>query len=73
MKQRSVLALTILCGLFGASPSTLGAVSVEEAAKLKTTLTPFGAERAANKEGTIPAWDGGYSKVPPSARPKKCV
>ena len=31
------------------------AVSAEEAAKLKTELTPLGAERAGNKEGTIPA------------------
>jgi hypothetical protein len=33
----------------------LAAVSAEEAAKLKTTLTPLGAERAANKDGSIPA------------------
>ena len=32
------------------------AVSAEEAAKLKTELTPLGAERAGNKDGTIPAW-----------------
>ncbi|MFZ3288793.1 MAG: DUF1329 domain-containing protein [Telluria sp.] len=38
------------------------AVSVEEAAKLKSTLTPLGAERAGNKDGTIPAWDGGLTK-----------
>ena len=37
------------------------AVSAEEAAKLKTELTPLGAERAGNKEGTIPAWSGGYT------------
>jgi len=41
------------------------AVTPEEAARLKTELTPFGAEKAGNKEGTIPAWDGGYTKVPP--------
>lgn len=35
------------------------AVSADEAAKLKTTLTPMGAERAGNADGTIPAWDGG--------------
>lgn len=37
------------------------AVSPDEAAKLKTELTPFGAEKAGNKEGTIPAWTGGYT------------
>lgn len=33
------------------------AVTAEEAAALKTTLTPLGAERSGNKDGTIPAWD----------------
>lgn len=37
------------------------AVTPEEAARLKTELTPFGAERAGNKEGTIPPWTGGYT------------
>lgn len=36
--------------------------TAEEAARLKTTLTPLGAERGANKEGTIPAWEGGLTK-----------
>ncbi|WP_168666340.1 DUF1329 domain-containing protein [Paraburkholderia sp. SG-MS1] len=43
------------------------AASTEEAAKLKTTLTPFGAERAANADGTIPAWTGDALK-PPAGR-----
>lgn len=34
------------------------AATVSEASQLKDKLTPFGAERAGNKEGTIPAWDG---------------
>ncbi|MFP8966563.1 DUF1329 domain-containing protein [Pokkaliibacter sp. CJK22405] len=38
------------------------AVSAEEAAKLGTTLTPAGAVKAANAEGTIPAWQGGMSQ-----------
>jgi len=32
---------------------------------LKTTLTPLGGEKAGNKEGTIPAWTGGYTKPIP--------
>jgi hypothetical protein len=40
------------------------AVSAEEAARLKTDLTPFGAERAGNADGTIPAWDGGITEPP---------
>jgi hypothetical protein len=34
-------------------------VTADEAAKLKTTLTPLGGEKAGNKDGTIPVWDGG--------------
>jgi len=34
-------------------------VSAEEAAKLKKELTPIGAERAGNADGSIPAWNGG--------------
>ncbi|MBI5716941.1 MAG: DUF1329 domain-containing protein [Burkholderiales bacterium] len=41
---------------------TRAAVSADEAAKLKTTLTPMGAERGPNKDGTIPAWEGGLTK-----------
>lgn len=36
-------------------------VSSEEAAKLGNTLTPLGAEMAANAAGTIPAWTGGLT------------
>ena len=34
-------------------------VSAEEAAQLKGTLTPLGAEKAASKDGSIPEWTGG--------------
>lgn len=44
------------------------AVGAEEAAKLKTTLTPLGGEKAGNKDGTIPAWDGGQAKAVPGAK-----
>jgi hypothetical protein len=41
------------------------AVSAAEADQLGKTLTPMGGEMAGNAAGTIPVWDGGYSKVPP--------
>ncbi|MDX9716363.1 MAG: DUF1329 domain-containing protein [Thauera sp.] len=43
------------------------AVTAEEAVKLKSTLTPLGAERAGNKDGSIPAWEGAYLKPLPGA------
>lgn len=39
----------------------LAGVSPEEAARLNADLTPFGAERAGNADGSIPAWTGGYT------------
>jgi hypothetical protein len=47
------------------SMPALPAVSPQEAAALKTTLTPLGGERAGNSDGSIPAWTGVYDKVPP--------
>ncbi len=39
-----------------AATAASAAVSADEAKQLGTTLTPVGAEKAANKEGTIPEW-----------------
>ncbi|MFT3666434.1 DUF1329 domain-containing protein [Piscinibacter sp.] len=50
-------------------PPAWAAVSAEEAARLKTTLTPLGAERAGNKDGSIPAWNGGLTTPLPSDKP----
>jgi hypothetical protein len=41
-----------------------GAVTEQEAARLGRDLTPVGAEKAANKEGTIPEWTGGVTTMP---------
>lgn len=49
--------------------SATAAVSADEAAKLKSELTPFGAEKAGNKDGTIPAWNGGYTTPIPGDKP----
>jgi len=40
------------------------AATTGDAARLGTDLTPFGAEKAGNKDGSIPAWTGGLSKAP---------
>jgi len=39
-------------------------VPAAEAARLGKQLTPTGAERAANKDGSIPAWEGGLGTAP---------
>lgn len=48
------------------SLSVAAKVPPEEAAKLKSTLTPLGGEKAASADGSIPAWNGGLSKPPAS-------
>jgi hypothetical protein len=57
--KRIIIAAAALAAL-GATASALAAVGADEAAKLKTELTPLGAEKAGNKDGSIPAWTGGY-------------
>ena len=64
--QPKLISLMVLCVISNLSHS---AVTAEEASSLKTTLTPLGAEKAGNKDGTIPAWDGGVTKMP--AGPKR--
>jgi hypothetical protein len=63
MKPIHKRSLQILGGamLSALALSVSAAVSPEEAAKLQTTLTPMGAERAGNASGTIPAWTGGMA------------
>ncbi|MDO9344296.1 DUF1329 domain-containing protein [Pseudomonas pergaminensis] len=52
----AVMALSLL------AVNVMAAVSPDEAAKLGTTLTPVGAEKAGNADGSIPAWTGGIPK-----------
>ena len=57
--------LVSLCGLVAVVLlpfSTQAKVSVSEANKLGTTLTPFGSIKEANKYKTIPAWKGGITE-----------
>lgn len=45
------------------------AVPPGQAERLGRDLTPLGAERAGNAEGTIPAWTGGITKPPAGYQP----
>ncbi|MFA4916221.1 MAG: DUF1329 domain-containing protein [Syntrophales bacterium] len=59
-KQKIIWSILFAAGLFmlfaGAS---LAAVSADEARQLGTTLTEFGAVKAGNEDGSIPAYTGG--------------
>ena len=59
------LAIVIATALM--ANAAVAKVSAEEAKKLGVTgtpLTPMGAERAGNADGTIPAWTGGITQPP---------
>ena len=43
------------------APLAFGAVTPQEAAHLGEDLTPLGGEKAANADGSIPAWTGGIT------------
>lgn len=47
-----------------ASMSATAAVTPDQAAKLGKELTPVGAERGANSDGSIPAWNNGITAAP---------
>jgi hypothetical protein len=62
--------------LFCCVLALLGSVSVlkaelssEEIARLGADLTPLGAEKAGNADGTIPAWEGGITSPPAGYEP----
>ncbi len=59
------LRIAILSALLSFGSLAMAGVTPGQAAKLKSDLTPFGAEKAGNADGTIPAWDGGFTQAIP--------
>lgn len=60
-----ILKIAVALVLATSGPAS-AAVSPEEAKQLGTTLTPMGAEKAGNKDGTIPEYTGGLTTPPPT-------
>jgi hypothetical protein len=52
------------CGLLVAAMTFSAAAGAADPSELGKSLTPFGAIKAANADGSIPAWDGGITKPP---------
>lgn len=65
MKKFKLVTRTLLAAGVSVllAQSSLAAVTAEEAKQLGTTLTEWGAEKAGNKDGSIPAYTGGLDKV----------
>ncbi|ABE55010.1 protein of unknown function DUF1329 [Shewanella denitrificans OS217] len=59
MKKMTILSAAVLMAL--GAPVAMAKVSEAEAAKLGAELTPQGAVKAGNADGSIPAWDGGIT------------
>jgi hypothetical protein len=57
------VTFTAAVALLSAQPS-LAKVTAQEAAALQSTLTPLGAVKAGNADGSIPAWEGGLTTAP---------
>jgi hypothetical protein len=60
---RSRLHWSLLSILLALAPAV--ALAAPDNSRLGKDLTPIGAERAGNADGTIPAWEGGLTKPPP--------
>ena len=61
---------TILLMIAVWSPAVQAKISAEEAARLGgEELTPMGAERAGNADGSIPEWTGGIQEPPANYKP----
>ena len=58
----SAIAMVLSC-------SVVAKITPEQAAKLGNELTPLGAEKAANADGSIPAWTGGITSAPAGYTP----
>lgn len=61
--------VAVACIAVATSPAW-AAMSPAEVDRLGKDLTPNGAERAGNKDGTIPEWQGGMTKPPAGWKPE---
>jgi len=61
---RTAASLLFAMTLSTVSATSLAQASAEEIARLGNDLTPLGAIKAGNADGTIPAWDGGITQPP---------
>lgn len=58
---KRILWISVFGFVFG---TAFAEISESDAARLENDLTPLGAERAGNADGSIPPWEGGLSSAP---------
>lgn len=66
MKKLTLLASAITLVL---SCGAMAKIAPDQVARLGADLTPLGAEKAGNKDGSIPAWTGGITSAPAGYKP----
>lgn len=64
MKRTALAGMLAIASLALLAQPALAQVSADDARQLGAKLTEFGAEKAANADGSIPAYSGGLSKPP---------
>ena len=65
MIKKTIILSCFLALVCSAGPAIAGQLSADQIARLEKDLTPVGAERAGNADGTIPAWTGGLTEPLP--------
>jgi hypothetical protein len=65
------LASAVAATLIGIAAPASAKLSDAEIARLGADLTPVGAEKAGNADGTIPAWTGGLCAAPAGWKPEQ--
>ncbi len=62
-------SLSALAALLAFGFISTGVLADGDAAQIGKSLTPIGAEKAGNADGSIPAWDGGLTTPPAGFKP----
>jgi len=65
---KTICAIGVVAASVNAG-NVMAKVSPEQAARLGQDLTPVGAEKAGNADGTIPEWTGGMKELPAGWKP----
>ncbi len=64
MLRKNVICLSGAIAFAMAAGAVSAGLTADQIARLGEDLTPLGAERSGNADGTIPAWEGGIKNAP---------
>ena len=64
MRRKCLVNVGAVFALLFSNTGAIAGLSADEVARLGADLTPMGAEKAGNADGSIPAWEGGIKSPP---------